>query len=142
MFGFWQKPQITDQISKLEVIFDEHYQKIMKTPELDRTCIAVGVSTAWRMLNANFGSAEGFMREPLTNKHNFVEKVQEMADAMLKRGDDHCAVGMTLATMYFSMLAAVSESNGSQRRKASATLNRMADRLEPLNKLGWDFSPT
>jgi hypothetical protein len=123
MFGLWQKSQITDQISKIEVIFGEHYQKIMKTPELDRVGIAVGVSTVWRMLNANFGSAEGFMREPLTKKHNFVEKVHEMADAMIKRGDDHCGVGMALATMYFSVLAAFSESSGSQRRKASATLN-------------------
>jgi hypothetical protein len=126
MFGWLRrKKNIATEAQALEAEFDAEMQKLATVSGDTRAAVAYGVALSWRMFNAEFGSAEAFQNEPRRVQIAYAKKLVDLREAMMNR-EPEIALGIALTTM---CLAPLIERN-------SALVNRMAEKLEPLNREG------
>lgn len=133
MLGWFRRrsEKVIDDAAALEAEFDEVMRKVDSFDDRLRATVAYGVAFSWRIFVASYPTAERFQDEPLSKQMEFVDKLTQLENYFKSKQSELglAAVGAALTRMY---LAPLIERN-------AAMGNRMADRLERLNREGFSL---
>jgi hypothetical protein len=91
-----------------------------------RLAVAYGVAFTWKLFNVNFSST-GHFRSNKRQRDKFFKGVDKLREEMNRRGDNDVVRGIIMTSFYFLSLV----------DSDAATINWMADQLEPLNREGF-----
>ena len=116
---------------KLEIEFNEIVSLLDKADANTRVAVGYGINVLWQAFNARFNSIEEFQKQNHGFKIDYLKSISTFESLVRnEQSDKEVALGASLFKMFLAPVI-----DGNQKM-----VNRMVEKLEPLNAEGWSFA--